>query len=80
MNEHWLVQIYPPRFAAGLNVLLGDKQDLLVVLHDILKRANGFVAPNEQRDDHMRKHHDVPQRKNRVKGEVFVVAHGTSER
>src|SRR3546814_4079361 len=45
---------------------LGDQQDLLVFLHDVLEGANRLLASDEQRDDHMRENHDVPQRQNRV--------------
>src|SRR6185312_511936 len=43
-----------------LGVLLRDEQNLLVVLHHVLERAHGFLAPDEQRNDHMRKNDDNP--------------------
>src|SRR6185312_2890993 len=36
--------------------------DLLVALHHLFEGAHGFVAAHEQRNDHVREHHDVPQR------------------
>ena len=47
-------------------VLLGDQQDLLVVLHHVFERADGFLAADEQRHDHVGEHHDVAQRQDRV--------------
>ena len=35
-------------------VLLGDEEDLLIVLHHVLERAHRFLAPDEQRHDHVR--------------------------
>ena len=46
-------------------VLLRDQQDLLVVLHHVLERADGLLAPDEQRHDHVREDDDVPQRQDR---------------
>ncbi len=43
-------------------ILLGDEQDLLVVFHDVFQGAHGLLAPDEQRHDHVGKHHDVAQR------------------
>ena len=45
---------------------LARQQDLLVVGHDLLKRADRFLAAHKQRHDHMRKHHDVAQRQDGV--------------
>jgi hypothetical protein len=47
-------------------VLLGDQKDLLVVLHHVFQGAHGFLAPDEKRHDHVRKDHDVAQRKDWV--------------
>ena len=47
-------------------VLLRREQDLLVVAHHVLERAHRFVAPDEQRDDHMRKDDDIAQRQDRI--------------
>ncbi len=46
-------------------VLLRDQQDLLVLLHDRLERADRLLAADEQRDDHVREHDDVAQRQHR---------------
>ena len=46
-------------------VLLGDQQDLLVVLHDPLEGPDRLLAPHEERHDHVRKNDDVSQRENR---------------
>jgi len=46
-------------------VLLRDEQDLLVFLHHRFQRAHRFFAADEQRHDHVREHHDVPQRQHR---------------
>ncbi len=46
-------------------ILLGDQQDLLVVLHDILERPHRLFAADEERHDHMREYDDVPQRQDR---------------
>ena len=42
-------------------ILLGDQQDLLVVLHHIFKGAHRLLAADKQRHDHVREHDDVPQ-------------------
>ena len=46
-------------------VLLGHEQDLLVVLHHVLERTHGFLAPYEEWHDHVREHDYVAKRKNR---------------
>ena len=46
---------------------LAGQQDLLVVGHHFLERTYGFVTADEQRHDHMRKHHNVAQRQDRVR-------------
>ena len=43
-------------------VLLRHQQDLLVVLHHGFKRANRFLAADEEWHDHVREHNDVAQR------------------
>ncbi len=43
-------------------VLLGREQDVLVGAHDLFEGIDRLVAPDEQRDDHVREHHDVAQR------------------
>ena len=58
-------------------VLLGQKQNLLLVVHHLFERAHGFLAADEQRNDHVGKHHDVAQRQNRRDwsvARIFVVS------
>ena len=43
-------------------VLLGQKQNLLFVVHHLFEGAHGFLAAHEQGNDHMGKHDDVAQR------------------
>ena len=55
--------------AVALRIVLGRinlacKQDLLVVSHHLFQRAYRFLAPYEERHDHMREHDDVAQRQN----------------
>ncbi len=45
---------------------LGDEHDLLVGAHDLFQRANGFLAPDEQRYDHVGEDHNVAQRQDRI--------------
>ena len=42
-------------------ILLGRQQDLLVHRHHGLERKDRFLAANEQRHDHLRIHHHVPE-------------------
>jgi hypothetical protein len=37
-------------------------KDLLVVLHHVFEGTHGLFAANEERHDHMRKDHDIPER------------------
>ena len=60
-------------------VLLGDEQDLLVVLHHRLERADGFLTPDEEGDDHVREHHDVPQGEHREEFAADGIRHVTSQ-
>ena len=46
-------------------ILLRDEEDLLVLPHHRFQRADGFLAADEERHDHMREHHDVPQGQDR---------------
>ena len=48
-------------------VLLRDEKDLLIVLHHVLERPHRFLAADEQRHDHVRKHDDVAERQDRIK-------------
>ncbi len=47
-------------------VFLRHQQDLLVVLHDVLKGAHRFVAADEQGHDHVRKNDDVAKGKDGI--------------
>jgi len=55
-----------------LRVLLRDEQDLLVIDHHVLERADGFLAADEQRHDHTRKHDDVAQRKQGILSHILL--------
>jgi hypothetical protein len=59
-------------------ILLGHQEDLLVLLHDVLERADRLLAADEQRHDHMREDHDVPQGQDRIKGGMGRACHGIS--
>src|SRR5690606_21567002 len=48
------------------SVHLGGKQNLLVGAHDVFKRTDRLLAPDEERHDHMREDDDVTQRQNRI--------------
>ena len=48
------------------------KAALKTAIVDILERANGFVAPHEQRHDHVRKHHNVAQRQDGIKVRIGI--------
>ncbi len=56
-------------------VLLRDQQDLLVLLHHRFQRADGFLASDEQRHDHVRKDDDVAQRQH---GELIAACGGAA--
>ena len=45
--------------------LLGYQHDLPASLHGSLQRLDGFGPPDEQGDDHVRKHHHIAQRQQR---------------
>jgi len=45
-----------------LGVSLRDEQNALVALHGLIERLDGFVAPHEEGDDHVRIHDDVAKR------------------
>ena len=53
---------------------LAGQQDLLVVRHDLFERLHALIAADEQRNDHVREHHDIAQRQNGV-GEVLLLGH-----
>ena len=48
-----------------IRTLLRDQQDLLVVRHRSIQGLDRFFAAHEQRNDHMRVNHHVPQRQHR---------------
>jgi len=65
--------------AVGGRVVIGGvdlarQQDLRVVGHDLLQRADGFLATDEERHDHVREHDDVAQRQHGV-GRIESVSH-----
>ena len=43
-------------------VALGEKEDLLVVLHGVFECTDGFGSSDEQRHDHFGEHNNVPKR------------------
>ena len=47
-------------------ILLGDEQDLLVVLHHVFERAHRFLAADKQRHDHVREDDDVAKGQDRI--------------
>ena len=48
-----------------VGLLLRDQHDALVGLHRDVERLDGFLAADEQRDDHVRVDHHVAQRQDR---------------
>ena len=61
-DSTYLVNIFRGRIIIR-RVLLRHQQNLLVVLHHVFQRTHRFVAPHEERHDHVREDHDVAQRK-----------------
>ncbi len=47
------------------SIALGGEQDLTIFLHHRLKGAHRFFTSDKERDNHVREHDDVAQRKNR---------------
>ena len=43
-------------------ILLGREQDLLFRAHHLFQRLDRLLTPDEERNDHVREHHDVAQR------------------
>ncbi len=78
-----LVQVLRGRVVLR-RLLLRDEQDVLAGLHRHVERLDGLGPPDEQRDDHVRKDHDVAQRKQRERGQIGgegrVVGHTCLER
>ena len=58
-------------------VLLRHQKDLLVVAHDLLERADRFLAPDEQRHDHVGEDDDVAQRQDGKHGGLGRFDHST---
>ena len=58
------IQIVAARIILG-RIELCDEDDFLVVLHRLFQRDDGFVATDEKRHDHARKHNDVAKRQQR---------------
>ena len=53
-------------------VLLRDKKNLLVILHNIFQRVDRFLAPDKKRHDHARKDDNVAQRQYWI---IYIIAH-----
>ena len=53
------------RIVVGRVDLRGE-QDLLVLLHDLIERANGLLAADKKRRGHVRENDDVAQRQDRI--------------
>ena len=58
------VQAVGRRIVIG-RVLLRQQQNLFFFVHHLFERAHGFLAADEERNDHVGKHDDVAQRQNR---------------
>ena len=59
-------------------ILLGNQQNLLVILHHRFQGTDGFFPAHEKRHDHMRKYNDIPQRENRKDIATQSFSHVTS--
>jgi hypothetical protein len=68
-NAADLVQVLGGRLILGRG-LLRDEQDALARLHGDLHRLDRLGPPHEERDHHVRKHHDVPQRQQRIRAQL----------
>ena len=42
------------------SILLGNKQDLLIILHHRFQGAHGFLPAHKKRHDHMGKYNNIP--------------------
>ena len=60
------------------SILLGNKQDLLVILHHRFQRADGFLTAHEKRHNHMGEYNDIPQRQNGKDIATYCFSHVTS--
>ncbi len=61
-------------------VLLGDQQDLLVVLHDLFERLDALLAADEEGNDHAGEHDDVAQRQDGIDSSLSGGVHDASQR
>ena len=59
------VELVGGRVVIG-RVALRHEKNPLILAHHLLQRANGLLAADEQRHDHMREYDDVAQRQHRV--------------
>ena len=59
-------------------VLLGDEEDLLVVLHHVLERPHRLLAADEERHDHVREDDDVAQRQDGIERTAGKLEHEPS--
>ncbi len=59
-------------------VLLGDQQDLLVVLHDLFEGLHTLFTTDEKRDDHAGKHDNVAQRQDGIDSSLMGGVHDAS--
>ena len=59
-------------------VLLGNEEDLLVVLHHVLEGADGLLPAHEERHDHVRENDNVPQRQDGVDRGSLKLLHPSS--
>ena len=63
------INVVDPRRVVSC-IQLAYQKDFLVTLHHCFQRIDAFIATNEQWNDHMREHDDVPQWEN---WELFCV-------
>ena len=59
-----LVEVLRTRIVLG-RLFLRDEQDVLARVHRHVQRLDRLGPADEQRDDHVRKHDDIPQRQQR---------------
>ncbi len=65
-----MVAIVPTRYRSSgfgivdIGLFLRDQQNPLVGLHGQIERHDGFLAPDEQRNHHVRINHHIAQRQN----------------
>ena len=71
------VQTFGGRIVVG-RVLLGEQQNLLLVIHHFFERAHGLLAADEERNDHVGKHDDIAQRQDRRQLAAVVALGGVA--